>query len=214
MPIAEKSYDVMYPGRFLKSADLDGKIVTVTIADINAEEIEGDKNKKKREYILTFVGKKKSFVLNKTNACLIVQMFGKNPNTWRGKRVTIYPTQCRFGPKTVDCIRVYGSPDVTEDVAVAEKIGRSMLKATLHAVKGSKPETAPPPQEEPQDQEVEPDASVLEAWTMLGWSREQGITELGEWSHAHPGAAGDAGAYLSHISNLIDEMNAKEEVTF
>jgi hypothetical protein len=202
MPILEKSYDVMYPGRFLKSADLDGKIVTVTIADINAEELEGDKNKKKREYILTFVGKKKSFVLNKTNACLIVQMFGKNPNTWRGKRVTIYPTQCRFGPKTVDCIRVYGSPDVAEDVTVAEKIGRSMLKTTLHAVKGGKPENAPPPpQEEPQEEEREVDATIVEAWSALGWSREQGLKHLEEH--------GD-GDYASHLNSIIDEMNAQE----
>lgn len=206
MPIPEKSYDLMYPNRFLKSADLDGKIVTVTIADINAELLEGDKDKKKREYILTFVGKKKSFVLNKTNACLIVQMFGKNPNTWRGKRVTIYPTQCRFGPKMVDCIRVYGSPDVTDDVTVAEKIGRSMLKATLHAVKGSKPENAPPPpQEDPQEQEVDPDPSVLEAWAALGWSREQGLKHMEEHGSAD---------YLSHLGSLIDEMNAKEEVRF
>jgi hypothetical protein len=210
MPITEKSYDVMYPGRFLKSADLDGKIVTVTIADINAEELEGDKNKKKREYILTFVGKKKAFVLNKTNACLIVQMFGKNPNTWRGKRVTIYPTQCRFGPKMVDCIRVFGSPDVTEDVTVAEKIGRSMLKTTLRAVKGSKPEAAPPPpQDEPPEQE-EPDSSVLEAWSVLGWSREQGQADFDQ----QMAVDGSVSGYLAHLNALIDQDNSKEEVTF
>jgi hypothetical protein len=201
MPIAEKSYDQMYPGRFLRAADLDGKMVTVEIADINTEELEGDKDQKSREYILTFVKAKRALVLNKTNCYLIVQMFGKNPNTWPGKRITLYPTTCRFGPKMVDCIRVYGSPDVTEDKTVTERIGRSTLKATIHAVKPGAKAPPPPPAKEAG---FEPSPEVLDRWQFLGWTTEEGLKDRAEFS------AGPDGDYLAHLSALIDQQNAQE----
>lgn len=206
MPIAEKSYDVMYPGRFLRSADLDGKVITVTIADINAEELEADKNKKKREYIITFVGKKKAFVLNKTNGFLLFKLFGKNPNEWRGKRVTIYPTKCRFGPDMVDCIRVFGSPDIAEDTPVQGKIGRSTLKATLHAVKGTVvvPTEAPAAEDDPEP----PSQDILDAWSILGWTATEGHKSMSEYLAVEPSRT--IADYLGKLNMLIDEMDSKE----
>jgi hypothetical protein len=136
-------------------------------------------------------------------------MFGKNPNTWPGKRLTLYPTTCRFGPKMVHCIRVYGSPDVAEDKSVSERIGRSTLKATLHAVKGGGRAASVTNGEQAANkssnhvgkQEVERDSPILEAWAALGWTRDEGEKDLASYTGKD---------YLSHLGALIDQMNAQE----
>jgi hypothetical protein len=198
MPIPEKSLKEMYPGRFLEAANLSGKTVTVTIEKITGDLLETERGKK-RGYILTFVGKKKGLLLNKTNSLFIAAMFGENPNGWEGKRIAIYPTRCRLGGETVDCIRVFGSPDLTEDKPFHARIGFKKVKATLHAVKaGEKLEHAP----EMTEHEFVPDAKVLEAWSALGWTREEGMKDADSFE-------GDGG-YVEYLGGLIDQANSQE----
>lgn len=91
---------------FLYAFDLDGKDVTVTIESVKAGELIGDGGKKSRKPILSFVGAKKKLAVNKTNMKIIAGMYGYKASGWTGKRITLFPTTTKFGPDTMDCIRV------------------------------------------------------------------------------------------------------------
>lgn len=110
-------FDQLYPGRFLKSGDLLGKKVTVVINDVTIDELEGEKGKKVQG-ILYLRGKDKQIVLNKTNGICLKAMFGRKLGDWIGKRIVIFQSQTRFGADTVDCIRIWGSPDIAKDMTV------------------------------------------------------------------------------------------------
>lgn len=127
------TYELAFPGRFLKAGLFQDKHVTLTVADAFMEELEGDKGKEKR-LILHFKETDKELVANKTCAFAIKEMFGNRLADWLGKRVTFFPTTTQFGPKTVDCIRVWGSPDIPADIPVSARIGRKQYKATMHRV--------------------------------------------------------------------------------
>lgn len=195
MAIPENSISKMYPGRFLEAADLAGKTITVKIESIKGDQLETDKGKK-RAYFLNFVGKKKALLLNKTNALFLGAMFGDNPNAWEGKRIAIYPTKTSFGPDTVDCIRVFGSPDLAEDKVFSGKIGYKKVTAKLRLVKAGEQEAPSPISEE-----MVPDEQVLEAWGYLGWTRDEGQKDLNGYRGSD---------YLGHLSTLIDQKNAEE----
>ena len=81
------------------------------IAEVKPGEVrsgggEGTKRKVDKRPIVSLKGKVKTFVLNKTNAKTIAQLYGKDPDGWIGQAISIYPTTTKFGNETVDCIRV------------------------------------------------------------------------------------------------------------
>jgi len=124
------SYDELYPGRFLKAADLLGKKVTLSLADVDLEELEGDDGKKTK-CIISFQGKQKKLVACKTNGLCIKEMFGKDIANWIGKRVTLYEDVWNGEP----CLRVWGSPDIPEDLEVLITLPRRRpFKKVLHKV--------------------------------------------------------------------------------
>jgi hypothetical protein len=131
--MAELTYESAFPGRFLKAAIFDGKQVTLTIENVFLEDLEGEKGIEKK-LIMAFVGKNMQLVCNKTNAVCLKEMFSNKIKSWVGKRVTFYPTITQFGPKKVDAIRIFGSPDINEDIEVAARIGRKNFKATMKRV--------------------------------------------------------------------------------
>jgi hypothetical protein len=92
-----------YPSKYLKAADLNGKNVTVTIKSAEVEEIGFDKE---RKIVLSFVGKDKQFVCNKTNAGAIAKMFGAETNDWAGQRITLCAREVEFQGSTVPALRV------------------------------------------------------------------------------------------------------------
>jgi hypothetical protein len=107
------SYDQLYPGRFIKAAELLGKKPSLTMTDIDLEELEGDDGKKTK-CIITFKETAKKLVACKTNGLCIKAMFGKELKEWLGKRVTIMEDVWNGEP----CIRVWGSPDIQADIDV------------------------------------------------------------------------------------------------
>lgn len=124
------SYDELYPGRFLKAADLKGKKVTLTLADVDLEELEGDDGKKTK-CIISFQGKQKKLVACKTNGLCIKEMFGKDIANWIGKRVTMFEDVWNGEP----CLRVWGSPDIAESMEITITLPRRRpFKKTLHKV--------------------------------------------------------------------------------
>ena len=138
------TFDDLYPGRFLKAGNFNGKPVTLTIKDADIEELEGEDGKKKKA-ILSFVGTEMQLVTCKTNGICIKAMFGDKLSEWIGKRVTFFPSTWNGEP----AIRVYGSPDIQSDMKVTVQLPRRKPMAmTMRKVgKIADPE---PPQDEPE----------------------------------------------------------------
>jgi len=164
------TWSELFPNRFLHADLLKGRKVTLTIKNLDMEEMKTDKGVKSA-VIAYFVERPLQLGTNKTNGFCLKRMFGNNPHNWIGKRITIYPTTTKFGPDTVDCIRIFGSPDIAADMKITVPQGRKKpIEMTMHRInagecgfKGvplvSAPETAAEdqPPSEP-DYEQNPDA--------------------------------------------------------
>lgn len=124
------SYDQLYPGRFIKAVELLGKKVTLTISDIELEDLEGDDGKKTK-CIISFKETPKKMVACKTNGLCIKEMFGKELANWHGKRITIFEDVWNGEPAT----RVWGSPDIEEEIEVTVALPRRRpFKKVMHKV--------------------------------------------------------------------------------
>jgi len=97
--------DQMFPSRFLRSADLNGKALRVTIAGLKREDVGGED-----KYILSFTNGTKALILNKTNAKAIGKALGNETNNWAGKDILLVPAVVDFKGDTVDAIRVRPVP--------------------------------------------------------------------------------------------------------
>jgi hypothetical protein len=94
--------DTVFPGKYLKSADLQGKRMTVTIAIVAVETVGSD-----RRAVVYFEGLGKGLVLNKTNANLIKEITGSaETGNWIGAKIVLYPTHVDFQGRRFDTIRV------------------------------------------------------------------------------------------------------------
>lgn len=96
-----KQHDV-FPGKYLKAADLNGSTPTVTIAKVVMEEV-GDGMKP----ICYFVGKEKGLVLNKTNFSAIEDLAGEeDTDNWPGAKIMLITAKVEFQGKRVPAIRI------------------------------------------------------------------------------------------------------------
>lgn len=93
----------LYPSRYVRAADLNGRRVTVTIKHVAVERMGQDGEAKPVVY---FKNATKGLVLNRTNALVIAALYGPETDAWAGKAITLYPTQVRAFGATHDCIRV------------------------------------------------------------------------------------------------------------
>lgn len=99
--------DLLFPGKYLKAADLRGMSVPVVIEDIDPRyELQMRNGGKERKPVVKLKGKEKAWVLNKTNAHMIAEVWGKEVTAWIGKTIVIRPEKVRFGAQTVDAVRV------------------------------------------------------------------------------------------------------------
>jgi hypothetical protein len=128
-------YEVLFPGRFLKGADLAGKESTAEIKSIAGEEIDG-----KFKAIISFVGAKKQFVCNRTNAEAIRLCLGRETNNWIGKRITLAGVVMKdpFGDGEICALRVVGSPEISQPLTAEVKRGRKTLNIKVRPT-GAKP---------------------------------------------------------------------------
>jgi len=115
------SFDLLFPGRFLKAADLGTAKATVQIEDVWIEALEGERGAEDK-VLVSFVNKQKRLVLAKINGISLRAMFGANVREWIGKRVTLYAT-AEIMPirRGEPCIRVWGSPELGAAVPVEWK---------------------------------------------------------------------------------------------
>lgn len=94
-----------YPSAFLKADDLNGRAVTVTIESVKLEEI-GQGRDKDKKLVISFVGKEKKLVCNKTNAGTIGKLHGDDTDDWEGKQIILQPREVEFQGDMVWSIRV------------------------------------------------------------------------------------------------------------
>jgi len=104
-------YKLLFPSKYLSSADLKERDVTVLIDRVEKAALRMSGGKSETRVLIFFRTAKgqplsKSLVANKTNATTIASLHGTKVEKWIGKPITLFPTTCKFGPTTVDCIRI------------------------------------------------------------------------------------------------------------
>ncbi len=93
----------IFSSKYLSAADLRERDATVTIEGATIEKMQNGEKK----LALTFRGKEKGFLVNRTNFNSIAEALGTDEtDDWEGQQITIYPSETDFQGKTVDCIRV------------------------------------------------------------------------------------------------------------
>ncbi len=95
----------LFPSKYVKAADLNGKTITLTIAKLVVEEL-GHGAEKERKPVLYFQKATKGLVLNRTNAMTIAGLYGDESDDWEGKRISIYPTRIRAFGAMQDTVRI------------------------------------------------------------------------------------------------------------
>ena len=102
-----------FPSKFMKSADLNGKRVPVTIARVDFEEVAKEEANKP---VLYFENHTKGMVLNKTNSDRLCGAFGYMTDEWAGQQISLYTEKVQFQGNTVDGLRVaVPLPEADED---------------------------------------------------------------------------------------------------
>lgn len=138
------SYDELYPGRFLKAGLLQGKKPTLTIADVDIEEMPGEDGKPKTKCVIAFAETQLGLVACKTNGICLREMFGKTLSNWIGKRIVLHADTWNGE----ECIRVWGSPDIEAEMVIDVTLPRRRpFKKVMHKTKapGAKTANAPTP---------------------------------------------------------------------
>src|SRR6185312_1211199 len=90
-----------FPSQYLKSGDLQGRTVIVTIDRYTIEDVGDD-----RKPVLYFVGKEKGLVLNKTNANEIAFTYGDDMDDWIGQKIEMFSMMVSFQGKNMPGLRV------------------------------------------------------------------------------------------------------------
>lgn len=142
-------------GTYITAAEIVGKTPTLTIERVTLEEVEslkkddGDVGKMKDRVIVYFQKIKRGWLLNRTNAECLRELFGsRDTEDWIGKRVTLHALQVRVGPKMEPGIRVKGSPDLTAPLTFELRLPRKRPIQTTLLPTGAKPAAKPPAESE------------------------------------------------------------------
>lgn len=140
-------WDELYDGKFLKAGELKGRQVTLTVKSVDIYELEGKDGPEKRG-VVAFEKTPKLIALNKINGLCLKALFGRNPQQWVGKRVTIFPDVVKEAGamRGEPCIRIHGSPDLAHDMDVSIQLRkRKPYTLTMHkVVAGGGAKAAPP----------------------------------------------------------------------
>jgi hypothetical protein len=105
----------IYPTKYLKATDLQGREHRVAITNVIFENVGDDK-----KLVAYFTGKQKGLVLNKTNARALAKVFGDDSGGWLNKEVIIHETVVDFRGDAVPTIRVKFPPQVAPSVLAPE----------------------------------------------------------------------------------------------
>jgi Flp pilus assembly secretin CpaC len=97
----------MFPSRYLKAADFEGKPVSLTIAEVFRDNVQMANGSKADRYIVRFRETDKELILNKTNAKAVAKVLAEPKAVhWAGEKIILKPAKCEAFGEIVDCIRV------------------------------------------------------------------------------------------------------------
>jgi hypothetical protein len=141
-------------GTYITAAELVGKEPTLTIGRVTLEKVESLKATddagagKMKDRVIVYFKESKSergWLLNRTNAECIKELWGRETDNWLGHKVTLYTTPVRVGPKVEPGIRVKGSPELDKPRTFDLKLPRKKpTPMTLVPTGKTKPADAPP----------------------------------------------------------------------
>ncbi len=94
-----------FPSDYLKSEDLNGREVKVTIKDCQMKEL-GQGKEKETKAVLYFEGKEKGMVLNKTNAGVLGDAFGDETDDWKGEEIILFAKEVEYQGKPMMGLRI------------------------------------------------------------------------------------------------------------
>ncbi len=122
-------WDELYPGRFIKAGEFNGKKVTLTIKSIDLDELVDDEGKSKVKGVIAFEETPRQLPLNKTNGICLRAMFGRKVQEWVGRKVILFADKWNGEEAT----RIWGSPELQGDMAVEVKLPRRKpINMTMH----------------------------------------------------------------------------------
>lgn len=98
--------DDVFPSKYLKCSDLQGRPTTVTIERAPLETLKTPDGKEQNKVVLYFRGAKKALPLNVTNWDACAEICGEDTEDWPGHQIELYPDKAQMAGKTFDCIRV------------------------------------------------------------------------------------------------------------
>ena len=124
----------VFGGDTLKAADLQGMEPVVVIASVTMKKFENG-----NKLVLTFQGKKKGLVCNKTNANRIAYVHGTNTDNWIGKEIQLFTDLVDFQGTVTQAIRVRPAPQRNGggQHAIQDRGGHTSMTTT-------RPPAAPP----------------------------------------------------------------------
>lgn len=128
-------------GTYITAAELIGKEPTLTIERVTLEKVESMKanddeggGKMKDRWVVYFKESRggRGWLLNRTNAECIRELWGREVDGWLGHKVTLHTQTVRVGPKMEPGIRVKGSPELSEPRTFDLRLPRKKpIKTTL-----------------------------------------------------------------------------------
>lgn len=93
--------------------------MTLTVKEVRRAEVSFDGKEQELHTVMSFQEINPELTLSKINIIPIIKMLGNDVKAWRGKRITFYTTN-QIMPhsmrKDEPCIRVYGSPEISEEM--------------------------------------------------------------------------------------------------
>ena len=110
--------DQLFPSKFFRCVDLNGKPRRVTISTIKREDVGGE-----QKVLITFADESKMLICNKTNARSISKALGSTETrSWIGKSIILVPTEVDFRGEMVDAIRVRPAPSQSHPPLMGEAL--------------------------------------------------------------------------------------------
>lgn len=127
--------------------------MTLTVKGVRRAEVSFDGKDQELHTVMSFQEITPELTLSKVNIIPIIKMLGNDVKAWQGKRITFYTTNAVMPHpmrKDEPCIRVYGSPDITEEMdcewtppkrrKLVQKLRPTGYAAARNAVEQAKPE--------------------------------------------------------------------------
>lgn len=95
-----------FPSKYLKSDEVGNQRFTLTIRDVQMEDIGDNDNKP----VVYFQEMQKGMVMNKTNAEMIIHLYGDETNAWIGRQVELFTAMTSFQGRSMLGLRVMAPP--------------------------------------------------------------------------------------------------------